>query len=84
MQITYSKYLPSNVNEGLLIVDVAKDSNAYNHLEVGDVLVVIDSILIDSVTNIKEILASKKINDSIKFEIYRNKELKTVEFKLLK
>ncbi len=82
--ITYSKYLPSNVNEGLLIVDVAKDSNAYNHLEIGDVLVTVDSIKIDSVTNIKEILASKKINDSIKFEIYRNKELKTVEFKLLK
>lgn len=71
----YASKLPSNVTNGVFIINVNPGSSADEILFINDVVVEVEGILIEDVYTIKNILTEKKIGDSITFKVYRSGEV---------
>lgn len=60
---------------------IAKTTN--NGLEVGDIILSVDNTLCDGVEDIRKIINSKNVNDTITFKVLRNNKEKEISSKIL-
>lgn len=80
----YLSELPKNVKDGIVVLSVDEDSAAAEAgIQVEDVIVSIDGENITNDNDLRGYLYKEtEIGDTIKLELYRNGELKTVELTL--
>lgn len=80
--INYSQYIPSGVENGLLVVLVDENSCSYNHIDIFDVLIEIDKKVINDVNVVKNVLIEKNKVDNVIINLYRSNELLEVTIAL--
>lgn len=82
----YWQNLPSNIQKGVMITQVDSQSAAASSgLEVKDVIVSMNGTKIGSSSELRKYLYTKvNVGDTVKFGVYRNGKLKTIDVKLSK
>jgi len=77
---SYKEFVKNHpdITTGELIENVAENTNSYNLIQKGDILLKVDDIEISSILTVRSVLATKKLGDTITFEILRNNETITV------
>lgn len=79
------KYVKSNINidRGIYLTNIVKDGPAdESGLKVGDIIMSIDGIQIDKVTDLRRYIYSKEPGDTINILISRNNKIESVRVKL--
>ncbi len=75
--------LPQDVTTGVVVVDVENATPAQKAgLKQYDVIVKADGTDVDGYATLTKILRNKKVGDTVKLEVYRGKEKKTIEVHL--
>ena len=85
MNITVQKYLNVPFNNGAVIVDIEKKSTGmFAGLKIGDIIIKVDGVSIDSVEDINEINRQnfRKAGDEIQLEIWRQGIIKVLNLQL--
>lgn len=78
-------YLNSNINfeSGIYVAQISLDSPAYGSgLEIGDVIMKIDDVELEKMSDLREYIYSKNIGDTVSLTISRNNREKKVDIKL--
>ncbi len=78
-------YLNSNINfeSGIYVAQISLDSPAYGSgLEIGDVIMKIDDVELEKMSDLREYVYSKNIGDTVSLTILRNNREKKVDIKL--
>lgn len=79
----YSRYLSENINSGVMVIGVEKNSSAANaKLQTGDVIVEVNGKEISNVAYLRYELYKYNVGDTIKVKIIRDGDEKTVSIKL--
>ena len=74
--------IPSNVENGIVVIDVQNNSSAYNKLKKGDILTKIDSLDINDTVDVQYVLTQHKKGDTIKITLIRNGKQTVEKIKL--
>jgi len=85
MNITVQKYLNVPFNNGAVIVDIEKKSTGmFAGLKIGDIIIKVDGVSIDSVEDINEINRQnfRKAGDEIQLEVWRQGTIKVLNLQL--
>lgn len=76
----YDKY---GVEKGSLVLGVKKDSTTYNVLHAGDVIISANGHTVDSYEDLESIVFCMAPGEKITLELYRNKDIVSVEVSVL-
>ena len=75
--------VPKNINEGVVILDISKNSSADDAgLKKGDIIIKIDNTKIKDTSYLKSELSRHKVNDTIEVTFIRNNKEKNIKIKL--